>query len=233
MRWYRFVVSDDFNKKYIRIIDPVILNQWQKVLRFKSGDEVILVNGQNKEAITKIISINNDFAEGEIIEVRDNQNEPQIETILYCAILKNENFEWVVQKATEIGVKEIVPLITKRTIKLNLRKDRLEKICQEATEQSGRGMVPIINNPIKFEEVVRFAKNNDVNIFCDPNGEIFHKNIIKSKSKIGIFIGPEGGWDEDEMFIAKHNDFKIISLGKLILRAETAAIIASYLVINS
>ena len=234
MHLHRFVVSDDFSGRYIRIVDPEILHQWQKVLRFKPSDEVILVNGQNKEVLIKIVAITNDFAEGEIIEVRDNQNEPKIESLLYCSILKNENFEWVVQKATEIGIREIIPLVTKRTVKLNLRKERLEKICHEAAEQSGRGIVPIINNPIKFEEIMRFAKNNDLNLFFDPSGESFHQSIIKKGTKkIGIFIGPEGGWDEDEIFMAKHNDFKLVSLGKLILRAETAAVISSYLVVNS
>jgi len=138
MHCHRFVVTDDFNNKYLRIFNPQILNQWQKVLRFKPGEQVILVNGLNQEAVAKIISLNNEFAEVEILEARDNKSEPKIDTILYCSILKKENFEWIAQKATEIGVKEIVPLITKRTIKLNLNKERLEKIISEAAEQSSR-----------------------------------------------------------------------------------------------
>ena len=233
MHCHRFVVTDDFNNKYLRIFNPKILNQWQKVLRFKPGEQVILVNGLNQEAAAKIISLNNEFAEVEILEVRDNKSEPKIDTILYCSILKKENFEWIAQKATEIGIKEIVPLITKRTIKLNLNKERLEKIISEAAEQSGRGIVPVISNPMRFEEVIKFAQNNNLNLFFDPSGEPFSKTLVKTKNKVGIFIGPEGGWDDEEIFIAKHNDFKIMSLGKLVLRAETAAVISSYLVVNS
>ena len=233
MHCHRFVVIDDFNNKYLRIFNPKILNQWQKVLRFKPGEQVILVNGLNQEAAAKIISLNNEFAEVEILEVRDNKSEPKIDTILYCSILKKENFEWIAQKATEIGIKEIVPLITKRTIKLNLNKERLEKIISEAAEQSGRGIIPVISNPMRFEEVIKFAQNNNLNLFFDPSGEPFSKTLVKTKNKVGIFIGPEGGWDDEEIFIAKHNDFKIMSLGKLVLRAETAAVISSYLVVNS
>jgi len=233
MHCHRFVVTDDFNNKYLRIFNPQILNQWQKVLRFKPGEQVILVNGLNQEAVAKIISLNNEFAEVEILEARDNKSEPKIDTILYCSILKKENFEWIAQKATEIGIKEIVPLITKRTIKLNLNKERLEKIISEAAEQSGRGIIPVISNPMRFEEVIKFAQNNNLNLFFDPSGEPFSKTLVKTKKKIGVFIGPEGGWDDEEIFIAKHNDFKIMSLGKLVLRAETAAIISSYLVVNS
>jgi len=233
MHCHRFVVPDDFNNKYLRIFNPKILSQWQKVLRFKPGEQVILVNGLNQEAVVKIISLNNEFAEVEIFEVRENKSEPKIDTILYCSILKRENFEWVAQKATEIGIKEIVPLITKRTIKLNLNKERVEKIIKEAAEQSGRGVIPIISNPRNFKEIIKFTQENDLNLFFDPSGETFSKNLIKTKKKIGIFIGPEGGWDEEEIFVAKHNQFKIVSLGGLILRAETAAIISSYLVVNS
>jgi len=233
MHLHRFVVVDDFNTQYLRIANPDILDQWQKVLRLKTGEQVILVNGQSKEALVKIINLDNDFAEVEILEVRENQNEPKVEVILYCSILKKENFEWVVQKATEVGVKEIVPLITKRTVKLNLRNERMEKIIQEAAEQSGRGVIPLLGNPIKFEEVIKFVKNNDLNLFFDPSGESFHKNMLpKGVKRIGVFIGPEGGWTEEEIFEAKHNDFVIVTLGNLILRAETAAIISSYLVVN-
>jgi len=75
--------------------------------------------------------------------------------------LKGEKFEWVVQKATEVGIKEIVPLLTRRTVKLNFRRERLEKIIQEAVEQAGRGIVPLLSNPIKLEEVVKLAQGNE------------------------------------------------------------------------
>ena len=232
MRLHRFVLNDSFTNKYIRILDGKLLNQWVRVLRLRSGDEVVLINGQNQEALVKIIDLNNDFAEGEILKVKENQNEPKKEVILYCAILKKENFELVAQKATEVGVKEIVPLITQRTVKLNINHERLEKICQEAAEQSGRGIIPLVNNPITFEEAINFAQNNELNCLFDPEGQNLSKSFIKGKNKIGIFIGPEGGWTEEEIALAKRNNFKIVTLGKLILRAETAAIIAPYLIIN-
>lgn len=233
MRLHRFAVADDFSNKYIRISNGDILNQWLRVLRLEPNDEVILINGQNKEARVKLLEINKDFAQGEILEIKDNDSEPLLYTTLYCSLLKKDNFEWVIQKATEVGIKEIVPLITKHTIKLNINRNRLEKIAQEAAEQSGRGTIPLINNPIHFKIALSFAQNNDLNLFFDPTGNTFRKYLIKNKHKIGVFIGPEGGWDEEEIILAKNNNCIIASLGKLILRAETAAIIASYLVINS
>ena len=229
---YRFFVPEAFQNKYLRLLNPQLLHQWQKVLRLKVGDEVILVNNQLQEAKAKIVNLTKDFAEVEIIAVTLNPREPKREVILYCALLKGEKFEWVVQKATEVGIKEIVPLLTRRTVKLNFRRERLEKIIQEAVEQAGRGIVPLLSNPIKLEEVVKLAQGNEINLFFDFSGEQFSSSLLKKKKKIGVFIGPEGGWAEDEVFLAKHNSFQLVSLGDLILRAETAALIASYLAVN-
>ena len=147
-------------------------------------------------------------------------------------VLKKENFEWAVQKAVEVGVKEITPIITARTVKLGLNKDRLKKIIKEAAEQSGRGILPKLNEAIIFDEAIKSAKENDLNLFFNIGG----KNVQHSMSnisKIGIFIGPEGGWDEEEIKKAQSsNGFTIVGLGKTILRAETAAVIASYQTVN-
>lgn len=233
MQLYRFFVSEEFQNKYLRLVNSQLLHQWQKVLRLKVGDIVILVNNQLQEAQARIITLTKDFAEVEILEVTLNSREPAREVILYCALLKSEKFEWVVQKTTEVGVKEIVPLITKRTVKLNFKRERLEKIIQEAVEQAGRGIVPLLLNPIKLEEVIKFSRNNDLNLFFDFSEEQFSSTLLKKKQKIGVFIGPEGGWTEEEIFLARHNNFQLVSLGNLILRAETAAIISSYLAVNS
>jgi len=134
-----------------------------------------------------------------------------------------------------------VPIISKRTVKLNLRQDRLKKIIKEAAEQSNRGVVPILHEPLDFKKALEHALNNDLNLLFDPAGlnlcpfgtSPAGREIRKLKAeslKLGIWIGPEGGWDEEELQLAKEKGFKIVSLGKLFFRAETAAIIASYLV---
>ena len=141
------------------------------------------------------------------------------------------------QKAVEAGIKEIVPVISKRAVKLNLNLKRLNKIIREAAEQSERGIMPILNKPLELSKAIKESQSNNLNLFFDRNGSEFSEvlGIIKKDDlkKIGIWIGPEGGWGEEEVKIAKENNFKIVSLGKLTLRAETAAIIASYLIENS
>lgn len=234
MRLHRFLGNFDFSKKNLKIADGDLINQIKNVFRLKSGDEIILTDGKEDDALCKILSLKKDLLEVEVAGVRKIEKEPPTNAVLYCSILKKENFELVAQKATEIGVKEIVPIITKHTIKLGLRGDRLEKIIKEAVEQSGRGVMPELKKPMPFQEAVKDAQNNDVNLFCDESG-LPLGNTATGKKRIGIFIGPEGGWDESELeFIAnlpEESNFKIINLGLLTLRSETAAIIASYLAV--
>jgi len=230
MRLNRFICQFNLKDRLIILSDPELVSQIRRVLRLKEGDQIILCDGKSKEAIVKIIEIAKNI-KVEVQEIKKSQNETDIYGILYCAILKKENFEWVCQKATEVGIKEITPIITQRTVKLNLKYDRLLKILKEAVEQSDRSVLPILNPIVEFEPAIKQAKSNDANILFEQGGESF-KNLTLEAKRIGIFIGPEGGWDESEIELAKENNFIIASLGKTTLRAETAAIIASYLIEN-
>ncbi len=242
MRIHRFFIKENLHGKTLTIADHELVNQWRNVLRFKNGDEVHLFNGTGFEAKAKILNFGpsaglragKDTAELQILETFQNENELSRHVILYCSVLKRENFEFVVQKATEVGVKEIVPIVTERTEKLNLRMDRLEKVTKEAAEQSGRAIVPKIHEPTKFENAVNSAKNNEINLFCDLSGEPREnlKRNLKNEGRVGVFVGPEGGWTGKERASAEKAGFKKLSLGKLTLRAETAAIVASYLIVN-
>jgi len=235
MRLNRFFGDFDFTQKTLRISDGDFLHQAKNVLRLEKGEEIILADGQGQEASVKIIQYGRDFAGVEITEVRQNKNEPEKQVILYCAVLKRENFELVVQKAVEVGISEIAPVISQHTVKTGLKKDRLAKIMKEAAEQSGRGIIPILREAMNFNDALAGAKENDVNILFDRSGTKFTQsdcvNLVQQEDmRVGIFIGPEGGWSEEEVGAAKEAGFKIVSLGKLTLRAETAAITAAYLV---
>lgn len=230
MKIHRFIRNFDFSKKVITISDKEVCNQIKNVLRLGIGDKIILSDGRLNEAVVKITTLRKGEVAGEILKVNQNQNEPVVHVVLYCSILKRENFELVVQKATEVGVAEIIPLIAKRTIKLNLKRERLKKIIHEAAEQAGRGIVPFLGESRDFEEALKGAERNDINLFFDQSGQPFGQKKIEHGMRVGIWIGPEGGWDEEEIKLAKEKNFQIVSLGKLTLRAETAAVITSYLI---
>jgi len=234
MRLHRFIAKLDLTKDNIVINDVRIVHQVKNVLRLKKGEEIILSDGNLNEASFQIEAIGKTIG-GKITNKWINQNEPKIHTSLYCSILKRENFELVAQKATEVGVSEIIPIISTRTIKQGIKLDRLNKIALEAAEQSGRGIVPKILEPLDFKQCLIRAQNNQFSILFDLTGtsiiEAAQSLLLYSGiSQIDIFIGPEGGWDELELELARKNKFWIVNLGKLTLRAETAAIISSYLI---
>ncbi|MDP3710577.1 MAG: RsmE family RNA methyltransferase [bacterium] len=229
MRLHRFIGNFDLRRKEIVLSDKELVNQIKNTLRLKVGDRVILADGKLNEAVCEIEKIDKNLVEFSADKIYRNQNEPKRKVIFYCAVLKKENFEWVAQKATEVGVSEIQPIITSRTVKQKLNLERLQKIIREAAEQSGRGVVPILREPIDFKRAAQEAGRNESNLFFDISGKPALSVIA---STINIFIGPEGGWEEKEIELAKDYEFKIISLGKLTLRAETAAVVSSYLTVN-
>ncbi len=229
MKQHRFIGAFDFSQSAITLSDPEIVHQIRDVLHLKIGESLILSNGKGSEAEVRIIVFSSRGIETEMTRVLTNMAEPEMRVILYCAVLKRENFDWVVQKATEIGIKEIVPLITHRTIKLQLKRERLEKIMHEAAEQSGRGSIPVLHEPIKLEDALPHASHNAKNYFFDRLGESWSRT---KKGTVGIFIGPGGGWSREEVESALANKMTRTSLGHLTLRGETAAIIASYLAVN-
>lgn len=232
MRLHRFIGNFNLSQKQIVINDIDFINQAKNVLRLKIGDKLILCDGNLNEAVAEIVNLNKEFAELKILETYKNKNEPENYVILYCPILKKENFEWAVQKAVEVGVKEIIPITTARTVKLGLNYERLNKIIKEAAEQSGRGILPVLRETVSFEKTVAEAKNkNEINLFFQPGYPPLGHSMPKFK-EIGVFVGPEGGWTEEERKNAQSNGFTLVGLGNTILRAETAIIVASYLAVN-
>lgn len=218
----------------INISDKDLLKQITAVLRMKQGDKIFLFDGSGDEAETEITEISKNSCCVSVIKKLSNESEPSVFVSLYCAILKKENFELVAQKAVEVGVSRIVPIITERTIKLNLNKERILKIIKEAAEQSGRAILPELSEPMKFSGAAAEASNVSTNLFFDITGKsFFHLDIGCLSGKINIFIGPEGGWSQTELVAAQAAKFTIASLSpSLTLRAETAAITASYMAVN-
>ena len=223
---HRFI--SDFNIRvgeYV-ITDQELIHQTWDVLKLRSGERIVLCDGNLNEGTATIIERNNSGIVTEIDEVSRNLNEPSREVVLYCAILKSENFELACQKSTEVGVSEIVPVITERTVKLNLRYDRLQKIIKEAAEQSGRGRVPTLKEALVLSDAFNDSKHHPRRLCFDISGVAITE---MSEDATAMFIGPEGGWSDNELKQFKENSFGIVTLGPRVLRAETAATIGTYL----
>ncbi len=231
MKLHRFIGNYDVFAPELDIYDKDVVHQAFKVLRLQAGQKIVLCDGKNREALANILSIDGKMLSLQLERVTEMQNEPEREIVLYCSIIKRELFDLVVQKATEVGVRQIVPLLAKRTVKQDVKIDRLRVIAKEAAEQSGRGIIPYIHEPMKWHTALDHSKDNLVNLFFHTldKGDGVPQGF---KKKIGVWIGPEGGWDDEEVLDAKRSSFLMAELGPLVLRAETAAIVASYLCVH-
>lgn len=233
MRRHRFYVPTvDHSLK--AITDRAQVHQIRDVLRAKVGDELLLwKSGEGVDYVFVITHMALSRIEGAVSDTVENDREPRTHVSLYCSLLKRENFELVLQKAVEVGVGTIIPVVSQRTIKARLNMDRARAIIQEAAEQSGRGVMPELHEVTSFDGALEHAKGNGRNCF-------YHCGVIDfdtsrsacpsdGRDRTGVFIGPEGGWTDAEVTRARLFDCHITSLGPLTLRAETAAIVASYL----
>jgi 16S rRNA (uracil1498-N3)-methyltransferase len=201
------------------------------VLRLKAGDEVYVFNGVGREFRCTVSSTARDSADLRIdAEVEPAKPESQLQLNLCVALLKGEKFDLVVQKATELGVSKVVPLITRYAdIHLRDKADaakrvtRWQRIALEAAKQSGRAFVPEISAPAAFETFVGCAKGGGLFvIFSERDG---HKlSSLNATQNITALVGSEGGWSDEEIEQARAHDFHIVTLGGRVLRAETAAI---------
>ncbi len=229
MKWHRFLIDDNLDSQVVRITNKDLVHQWRSVLRFSVCDKLILFNKSGVEVKAEIKSINNELVELSIIEKLEQNKVSGRQVHLYLALIKQSNFELAVEKATEVGVASITPLLTERTVKLGFKRERLERIIKEASEQSGRTNVPVLNEPIKLADAITQSKTVGLVIFYDPSGK---DQTTDANFRTSIFIGPEGGWSPSELILAKEHSVQIANLGHTILRAETAAIVASYWQVN-
>ncbi len=237
MKLHRFIGNFNLSQKEVEITNPENIKQIKNVLRLKKSEKIILSDGKGQEAEVVIDFLSNEKIIGIVNKIDEPASAEALSVVkqvnLYLAILKKENFEWAVQKAVECGISKIIPIITERTIKTGLNIARLEKIILEASEQSGRNIVPILSSILDFKDAIAHGGNASVDekiIFhLVANPYIPEKN---AKNAI-IFIGPEGGFTEKEVGLAKNAGFSVASLGSLTLRGETAAIIGTYRTVYS
>lgn len=221
MRLHRFYLNQEVEEK-ILINDKNLINQWFRVFRFKTGDKVILFFNDGFDYEFLFVSINKNEASLEKQSKKQKINFLKRKIFLFQSIIKKDNFEWIVEKGTEVGVLSFEPVISERSEKKNLNLERLNLIAKEATEQSGRNFVPNVGEPKNLSEVLENLKISA--IAFDGSGDKFFSSQIKSENELAIFVGPEGGFTEKEIELFKSKNIPIFSLGEFTLRAETASI---------
>lgn len=222
-----FITGEDFN--HIR-----------NVLRMKIGEELIVCDCEGTDYLCKIAGYEANTVIAEIIESTETASELGTKIVLFQGLPKKDKLELIIQKAVELGAGEIIPVMTRRVIvKLNDAKkeerklERWQMIAESAAKQSGRGIIPKVRKVMSMKEALDYARQLEVNLIPYENADNSDSGMDNSraiihdlhdKKSVGIFIGPEGGFEESEVREAIDAGFKCISLGKRILRTETAGI---------
>jgi 16S rRNA (uracil1498-N3)-methyltransferase len=203
-----------------------------RVLRKQPGDMIWVVDGAGKAFEVVIRLVAPEMVECEIQFEHHHLHEPDIDVTLAVAQLKNPSrMDWIIEKATELGVRTIIPLQTERTIARSPKEDRWNNIALAAMKQSGRCILPKIGPPTELEMVI--ANSTDYDMKLIPYERTDHVLFISEALKHRkpprsalILIGPEGGFTNDEVLLAEKAEFTQVSLGRRRLRTETAAIVA-------
>lgn len=222
MRIHRFFSQDKLlGKDTLTITSESMFNQFKNVFRFGIGDQVILFDNSGFDFTFSISGYEKDSILLSKIEVHENIVLPSRETYLFASLVKKDNFEWIAQKATELGVSHIIPIVSDRSEKKDLNTERIQKIIIEAAEQSGRGTLPILYEVSDLSSALEnYAHVRS--IAWDPIAPKFVSLDIENIN--GAYIGPEGGWSPQELELFKQRGIHTRSLGPQILRSETAVI---------
>ncbi|MDO8575183.1 MAG: RsmE family RNA methyltransferase [bacterium] len=250
MKIHRFYIGKPLEDKDTLLIENTELaHQMKNVLRMDPGDSAVLFDDNGIEYLVEIISIADDVIHMKVAERRKKEINITNDICICSSIIKKDKYEWVLEKCTEIGVSHFIPILTERTEKKEVNFERALKIIKEAAEQSGRVDIPKISDEVKRLENIFVELSNEkllgkkfAPVVLHIEGKPFDKNEIlniakeegkKDKKEIGlaVFIGPEGGWSASELAFFKERGLQLYSLGNQILKAETAAIAISALLL--
>lgn len=232
MRLHRFYVTEPISSDTFDISDRDLIHQWRTVFRYNVGSQVILFDGGGVDYLSLITGLRSSGATLEVVEKKKNKNMPKINLTLCVGLIKKDNFEFVVQKATELGVSKVIPVLCERSEKKNINMERLQKIAIEASEQSGRGDVPTVGDIIGLSDLLKSSVLPKEKIVLHPDGQYIGDMLqTKMPKELAVFVGPEGGFSDKEIKeFAEHNILSV-SLGPQILRAETASIAVASLLL--
>lgn len=203
-----------------------------KVLRKKEGDKIHITNGLGFLFTSEIITASEKKCEVKIIDNKFYEPTPFYTHIAVAPTKMNDRFEWFLEKATEIGIHEITPIICDHSERKVYKTERAEKIIQAAMKQNNTFYLPKINEPIPFSEFVKKEFESQKFIaHCEETNKKSFKNELKINSNILILIGPEGDFSTKEINTAIKNNFTPVALGNTRLRTETAALVACHTVV--
>ena len=228
-----FVTPEEFASESITLTDENAQHAW--VLRLKEGEEVLVCDGAGMECLCTVVRSAPKFTDLVVKERREAHSEAAVRVSIYMAFAKSDKLEHVIQKATELGAYEIVAFPSARCVSrpddksLKKKLERWQKIAASAAEQSGRGRIPEVRTLGSYSDALREAAQADKPLFFYENEQAVTLKMALSEgsySTVSILTGPEGGLEEREVEQARESGLKVCTLGKRILRCETAPLCA-------
>lgn len=228
-----FTEPENIDGNTVRIIEDA--SHITRVLRMEPGDQILVFDGTGYEYTVTLTNLDPKECYGEILDKKFSEQEPSVKVIIFQGLPKSGKMETIIQKSVELGATSFVPTATERcVVKLDQKgkkekTKRWNKVSMEAAKQCGRGLVPQVEDAISFDEAIARLREMDLALMpyevLGHQGECSLKNILQTtKSKeIGILIGPEGGFTDQEAQLAQESGVQLVGLGKRILRTETVA----------
>lgn len=228
-----FIRPTDIQNKHI-VIKGDDVHHMRQVMRFRPGDQVICCDGKGHDWISTIVELTSKSVLLQIDESQPSMAEPRTRITLAQALPKGQRWDFILQKATELGVSRIIPFFSSRTIvkvpkqKVAAKQQRWQRIVKEAAEQSHRGRIPDVDTPFTWTELLEHIGNHKTPTLLayEQGGKPLHTVLaaLPAQQEVMLIIGPEGGFARQEVDEAQHQGVQVVTLGKRILRTETAAI---------
>jgi len=241
-------MSDDLRRFFVEpeaidgtdvTITGDLAHRLAKVLRYRIGDSIVLAGSGERDYIVRLESVSPNSIAGVIAGERPAPSEAATEVVLYQSLIRANRFDFVLEKGTEIGVARFVPIIAARTqvqeAASKARSDRWRRLIVEAAEQCGRGRLPTVGEAVSFEQAIRSAPGLKIVPWegeRDRRLGDYIRSLPAPPPAVSVFIGPEGGWEPAEIDLARESGAALVTLGRRVMRAETAAIIAAGIVLH-
>lgn len=239
---HRFFVTPQQIMQLIVRFDDDQAHQIRRVLRLRPGDRVLVLDGAGRQYEVALEEVTGARVTGLVASQSSATGEPAVRLTLFQSMLKREKFEWVLQKGTEIGVHTFAPVITRRSLVRDTEDVKPEKIgrwqriIKEAAEQSGRGLLPRLLTPMPFAAAITEAPGFDRTLIAwEGDAQASIREALAGSGRVedmGLFIGPEGGFEPQEVQEAVEMGAIAVTLGRRILRTETAAVVGAALVLH-
>jgi 16S rRNA (uracil1498-N3)-methyltransferase len=244
---HRFFVSPEVLAADRVELHGDLSHRLRHVLRLRAGDTIVLLDGSGREYDVVLEDVDGATVRARVVGRRDGPPEPEVRLVLYQSLIKGDRFHWVLEKGTELGVSGFVPLVCRRNVmrpRLDRtgRRERWQRIVTEAAEQCGRSILPQLSPVTELDEALDSASGLRLLPWEEeralglrtvlrqarlPDGQALAEGEAAGPPTVSVFVGPEGGFTRQEVERARASVVEVVSLGRRILRSETAGIAAA------